>query len=133
MTKYVLAALLSLALTLLNWFAWLGWDQQRDVHPDGHSTGPYEPWQVIGLILVLAVMGGIAVWRRQAAAAVVGATVGMTVAAAVDWSDDGDGLWVIGAGLVGIGTLLVGGITLGLASIVRREVEGTGQSTGAQG
>jgi hypothetical protein len=127
MTKYVLPAVLSLAVTLLNWYAWLGWDQRYDVHPDGHATGPYQPWQVIGLIAVLAVVGGVSVWRRSALAALIGMTAGMVIATVVDWSDDDSGLWVIGAGLVAIGMLVVGGVVLGLASIVRREREGVGR------
>ncbi|CAL9483922.1 hypothetical protein SUDANB58_03111 [Streptomyces sp. enrichment culture] len=86
------------------WAAWLGWDQQRDVHPDGSSTGPYEPWQVIGLVLTLLPPVCWAAYRRHLAGAVLGPTAGLTLAALYDWSDDGSGLFVIGAGLVMAGT-----------------------------
>lgn len=39
------AGLLAVA-TLANYLAWLGWDRQKDVLPDGSTTGPYQPWQV---------------------------------------------------------------------------------------
>ena len=32
--------------SLVNYLAWLGWDRERDVAPDGSLSGPYEPWQV---------------------------------------------------------------------------------------
>jgi len=97
----VLLAVLASAM----WAAWLGWDQQYDVHPDGSSTGPYEAWQVIGLVLTLLAPACWAASRRDFAAAVLGITAGLTVAAFYDWSDDGSGLYVIGATLVMLGSL----------------------------
>jgi hypothetical protein len=85
---------------------WLGWDQHRDVHPDGSTTGPYEAWQVIGLVLTLLAPVCWAASRRHLAAAVLGPTVGLTLAAYYDWSDDSSGLFVIGVGLVMIGSLV---------------------------
>ncbi|MFJ3226013.1 hypothetical protein ACIPJS_22015 [Streptomyces sp. NPDC086783] len=94
-------AVLSAAL----WAAWLGWDQRRDVHPDGSTTGPYEAWQVIGLVPTLLVPVCWAASRRHATGAVVGTTAGLTAAAYYDWSDDSSGLFVIGVALVMLGTL----------------------------
>ncbi|MEU9982199.1 hypothetical protein [Streptomyces sp. NPDC050856] len=82
------------------WAAWLGWDQHRDVRPDGSLTGPYEAWQVIGLVLTLLAPVYWAASRRLVASAVLGTTTGLTAAAYYDWSDDGSGLFVIGVGLV---------------------------------
>ncbi|WP_433447203.1 hypothetical protein ACQPXS_04730 [Streptomyces sp. CA-142005] len=93
-------------LSLAAWAVWLGWDQHRDVHPDGSTTGPYEAWQVIGLVLTLLVPVCWAASRRHLAAAVLGPTVGLTLAAYYDWSDDSSGLFVIGVGLVMIGSLV---------------------------
>ncbi|WP_405815918.1 hypothetical protein OG241_15350 [Streptomyces sp. NBC_01390] len=87
------------------WAAWLGWDQRRDVHPDGSTTGPYEAWQVIGLVLSLLAPVYWAASRRYFPGAVLGAPVGLTVAAFYDWSDDASGLFVIGVGLVMLGSL----------------------------
>ncbi len=87
------------------WAAWLGWDQHRDVHPDGTTTGPYEAWQVIGLVLTLLAPVYWAASRHHFAAAMLGVPLGLTAAAFYDWSDDSSGLFVVGAGLVMVGSL----------------------------
>ncbi|MFK4597069.1 hypothetical protein RKD30_003736 [Streptomyces pristinaespiralis] len=97
------------------WAAWLGWDQHRDVHPDGSTTGPYEAWQVIGLVLTLLPPVYWAASRRYFVGAVAGVPLGLTVAAAYDWSDDASGLFVIGVGLVLLGSLAV---TAGLSAVI---------------
>ncbi|MEV6292838.1 hypothetical protein ACWET9_23930 [Streptomyces sp. NPDC004059] len=103
---HLLPILVLAGLSLAAWAVWLGWDQHRDVHPDGSTTGPYEAWQVIGLVLTLLVPVCWAASRRHLAAAVLGPTVGLTLAAYYDWSDDSSGLFVIGVGLVMIGSLV---------------------------
>lgn len=105
----VLQSLSALALAVVAsalWAAWLGWDQQRDVHADGSTTGPYEAWQVIGLVLSLLVPVCWAASRRWFAGAVLGTTAGLTVAAYADWSDDSSGLFAIGVGLVMVGSFV---------------------------
>ncbi|MFF3375669.1 hypothetical protein ACFYXF_22305 [Streptomyces sp. NPDC002680] len=97
-------ALLLAVVAAAMWAAWLGWDQQRDVHPDGSTTGPYEAWQVIGLVLTLLAPVYWAASRRHFVA-VPGVTVGLTAAAFHDWSDDASGLYVIGVGMVMLGSL----------------------------
>ncbi|MEU6865381.1 hypothetical protein ABZ924_19260 [Streptomyces sp. NPDC046876] len=97
-------------VAMVAWAAWLGWDQHRDVHPDGSQTGPYEAWQVIGLGLTLVAVVSWAAFREYAAAAVLGTTAGLTVAAYYDWSDDSSGLFMIGVCLVMIGSLVVTGV-----------------------
>ncbi|MFG3152597.1 hypothetical protein ACGF7W_11160 [Streptomyces sp. NPDC048219] len=97
------------------WAAWLGWDQQRDVHPDGTTTGPYEAWQVIGLVLTLLLPVCWAASRGYGAGAVPGVTAGLTVSAAYDWSDDASGLFVVGVGMVMVGTL---GVTAALVAVI---------------
>ncbi|MEU1704038.1 hypothetical protein ABZ478_01360 [Streptomyces sp. NPDC005706] len=87
------------------WAAWLGWDQHRDVHPDGSTTGPYEAWQVIGLVLTLLAPVCWAAFRDYVAAAVLGTSAGLTAAAYYDWSDDSSGLFAVGVGLVMMGSL----------------------------
>ncbi|MFJ6369844.1 hypothetical protein ACIQK5_16905 [Streptomyces virginiae] len=107
---------LALALTAAAaWAAWLGWDQHRDVQPDGTETGPYEAWQVIGLGLILLVPVCWAAYRGLAASAVAGVTAGLTCAAFYDWSDDASGLFVIGVGMVMVGSLVV---TAGVCALI---------------
>ncbi|MFF6781206.1 hypothetical protein [Streptomyces sp. NPDC012510] len=103
----LLPTLVLTGASLAMWAAWLGWDQQRDLHPDGSSTGPYEAWQVIGLVLTLLLPVYWAASRRHIAAAVAGTTAGLTAAAFYDWSDDASGLYVVGVMLVMTGTLAV--------------------------
>jgi hypothetical protein len=112
--------LLLAGVSLAVWAAWLGWDQHRDVHPDGTTTGPYEAWQVIGLVLILLAPVYWAASRRYLAGAVLGTTAGLTVAAYYDWSDDSSGLFVVGVGLVMIGSLAVTAVVSAIASATRQ-------------
>lgn len=115
-----LAAVLVPAVAAGLWAAWLGWDQHRDVHPDGSTTGPYEAWQVIGLVLTLLPPVYWAASRRYFVGAVAGIPIGLTVAAAYDWSDDAGGLFVIGVGMVLTGSLAVtAGLTAVIATVKR--------------
>ncbi|MFF3289131.1 hypothetical protein [Streptomyces sp. NPDC003023] len=116
----LLAFLVSALVALAGWAAWLGWDQHRDVHPDGSTTGPYEAWQVIGLVLTLLVPVYWAASRRYYAAAVPGITVGLTSAAFYDWSDDGSGLFLIGVGMVMVGSLAVTSAVTAVIVAVKR-------------
>ncbi|MFB7369565.1 hypothetical protein ACFC0D_06960 [Streptomyces sp. NPDC056222] len=119
---------LKLATTLLPlvlvpvaaWAAWLGWDQHRDVHPDGSVTGPYEAWQVIGLVLTLVAPVYWAASRHRIPGAVLGTTAGLTAAAFYDWSDDSSGLFVIGVGMVMVGSLVGTYALSALAAAVTR-------------
>ncbi|MFJ3769196.1 hypothetical protein ACIPQJ_27960 [Streptomyces sp. NPDC090082] len=114
------AILAMAAIAVAAWAAWLGWDQIRDTHPDGSTTGPYQPWQVIGLVLTLLVPVSWAASHKYGAAAIIGPTVGLTVAAAYDWSDDASGLFVIGVFMVMIGTLAVTGLLSPLIAFFTR-------------
>ncbi|MGI5376201.1 hypothetical protein ACQEV2_18480 [Streptomyces sp. CA-251387] len=111
----LLPILVPAGLALAGWAAWLGWDQQRDVHPDGSTTGPYEAWQVIGLVLTLLIPVIWAASRRYGPGAVLGTTIGLTVAAYYDWSDDASGLFMVGVGMVMVGSLVV---TAGVSAVV---------------
>ncbi|MHC5906568.1 hypothetical protein ACVNF4_22080 [Streptomyces sp. S6] len=87
------------------WAAWLGWDQERDVLPNGDTTGPYEAWQVIGLVVCLLVpvwWGTRRGWRAEVA---LGVTAGLCVAASLDWAPDSNGLFVIGVMMVAAASL----------------------------
>ncbi|MFE3760639.1 hypothetical protein ACFXPI_02575 [Streptomyces sp. NPDC059104] len=96
---------LQAAAAIAAWAAWLGWDQHRDVHPDGSQTGPYEAWQVIGLGLTVLALTYRAASRGHTAAAILGTTTGLTAAAYYDWSDDASGLFMIGVSLITLASL----------------------------
>ncbi|MFF3215871.1 hypothetical protein ACFYYB_35310 [Streptomyces sp. NPDC002886] len=115
-----LAILVLATASIAGWAAWLGWDQLRDVQPDGSQTGPYQPWQVIGLVLTLLALVCWAASRHYEAAAVLGTTTGLTVAASYDWSDDGSGLFVIGVIMIMIGNLTVTGLLAPLIAFCAR-------------
>ncbi|WP_329163059.1 hypothetical protein OHB49_24635 [Streptomyces sp. NBC_01717] len=117
----LLAVLVLAVLAPAVWAAWLGWDQHRDVHPDGSTTGPYEAWQVIGLVLTLLPLVYGAVSRRYIAGAVLGITVGLTIAAYYDWSDDSSGLFMVGVGMVMVGSLVVTAVVSVVIASVKRE------------
>ncbi|MEU0787597.1 hypothetical protein ABZ341_39405 [Streptomyces sp. NPDC006173] len=116
----LVSILLLAGLSLALWAAWLGWDQHRDVQPDGSTTGPYEAWQVIGLGLTLLAPVYWAASRSYTAGAVFGTTAGLTAAAYADWSDDASGLFGVGVGLVMMGSLAVTAAVSAIASAIRR-------------
>jgi hypothetical protein len=101
----LLSILVTAGASIAMWAVWLGWDQQYDVQPDGTMTGPYEAWQVIGLVLTLLVPVCWAASQRYFVGAVLGPTAGLTTAAFYDWSDDASGLFAVGVGLIMMGTL----------------------------
>ncbi|WP_432189566.1 hypothetical protein [Streptomyces sp. Tue6028] len=125
--NHLIPVVVSAGVTLALWAAWLGWDQHQDVRPDGSTTGPYEAWQVIGLVLTLLAPVYWAASRSHVAAAVLGTTIGLTVAAYVDWSDDSSGLFMVGVGMVMVGSLVV---TALVASLIASFHHG-GRSAGA--
>ncbi|MFJ6718453.1 MULTISPECIES: hypothetical protein [unclassified Streptomyces] len=120
--------LLLLLAPVAAWAAWMGWDRHRVVHPDGSETGPYEAWQVIGLVLTLLCPVYWAASRRHVPSAVIGTTAGLTAAAWYDWSDDAGGLFVIGVGLVMMSTLVA---TLAVSALVAFTTRRGGSAPGA--
>jgi hypothetical protein len=98
--------------TLASYLGWLGWDQTKYRGPDGNLHGPYQSWQVVGLVLALGVIAGVAGWRRRPWVAAVVSTLVMTACFSVQGATDplNDGLWPIGAFLVAVGTF--GGVAL---------------------
>ncbi|MEV6393872.1 hypothetical protein AB0M39_03670 [Streptomyces sp. NPDC051907] len=117
----LIATLVLTLSALAAWAAWLGWDQQRDVQPDGSETGPYQAWQVIGLALTLLAPVCGAAYLRYFAGAVLGTTFGLTAAAFYDWSDDASGLFVIGVGMVMIGSLFTTTVVSAVIGSVTRQ------------
>ncbi|QNS05680.1 hypothetical protein [Streptomyces xanthii] len=109
------------------WAVWLGWDQTRDVHPDGSVTGPYEAWQVVGLVLTLFVPACWATLRGHSRAAVLGTTAGLAVAAGYDWSDDASGLFMVGVTMLVMGSLAGTALITGIVNAVHGAAHGWGR------
>ena len=103
-----------------NWAGWLGWDQTRDVQPDGRETGPYQVWQVVGFVLVLAALCIAAAAFRHFFTAVAAPALGTMTALCLDWSDDDSGLWLVGAFMAFIGLLAGGSIIAGLTFALQK-------------
>jgi hypothetical protein len=107
--------------TLINYLAWLGWDQTRDFPPNDGS-GAYEPWQYVGLVLGLAVIAAAAGWRRCPWQAVITATTVMMLCVIYDGGTDqnADGLYIVDAFVAATHTFT----TVGLVALVADEVSG---------
>ncbi|WP_151774399.1 hypothetical protein [Streptomyces abyssomicinicus] len=102
---HLLSVLVLSAVAAAAWAGWLGWDQERDVQPDGSTTGPYEAWQVIGLVLTLLAAVVLTALRRYYVGAVLGTAIGLAGAAWYDWSDDASGLFAVGVFMITVTTL----------------------------
>jgi hypothetical protein len=93
-------------VSLTGYLALLGWDQKKTVGPDGYQHGPYDPWQVVALCVVVGVAAAWAGWRRDALVGAIAATMTMTAAFSIDAATDSenDGLWPVGACMVLVAT-----------------------------
>lgn len=103
---WTLAIVVAVAVVYL---AFLGWDQHADIDPEtGEQTGPYQPWQVIGVGIALILIAFIAGRAGRAVLVTTMLPLTLTACFVIDAATDpnADGLWVIGATLVAVGSLL---------------------------
>ncbi|MFI6506391.1 hypothetical protein ACIBCT_02200 [Streptosporangium sp. NPDC050855] len=101
----------------VNYLAWLGWDRQRDVAPDGTVSGPYQTWQVAGLVIVLGILAVVAGRRGHPVLGTAAVAVVTWLAWSVDAAlSDDSGLWVVGSLLLLPALLLGVGLVAFLAS-----------------
>ncbi|MEU1588152.1 hypothetical protein [Micromonospora sp. NPDC005710] len=104
-TRALLGVLFLAVATVGVWILWLGWDTEYTVDAQtGASSGPYEPWQVIGCVVTLALLAALAGTRLSPWLVAPVMTVAFT--AAWSWraaSTDDSGLWVVGGILVLLG------------------------------
>jgi hypothetical protein len=112
-SRTLTAAVLA-AVTVLDYLMWLAWDQARDVHPiSGRETGPYEPWQVIGVSVVALALALMAGWLRRPLVGIVVVPAVFTACwildSATEQTPDAN-LWPIGAAFLATGCLL--GVTV---------------------
>jgi hypothetical protein len=93
--------------TAASWLAWFGWHRAKTLGPDGYLHGPYESWQVAGFVLILGAIAAVLGWVGQVFSGVAVVTVVTTLAFSSDALADtknNDGLWLVGAILVAVGT-----------------------------
>ncbi|MFG2049187.1 hypothetical protein ACGFIW_17385 [Micromonospora sp. NPDC048935] len=104
-TRALLGVLFLATATVGAWVLWLGWDTRYTVDEQtGASSGPYEPWQVVGCVLTLVLLAALAGTRLSPWLVAPVMTVAFT--AAWSWraaSTDDSGLWVVGGILVLLG------------------------------
>jgi hypothetical protein len=98
-------------LTAASWWGLLGWDTEKTLVPGSTTSyeGPYETWQVVVFVLLLLgiLIGAILLGVRP-----VPAATALTLSVTLNFlftalmTPDGDGLFVIGAGLILVGSAL---------------------------
>ena len=118
----VLWAILVAVGTAVVYGALFAWDQHKDLDPETMSvSGPYEAWQVILAVLLLGLLALVAGRRGRPWVATVALPVVFTLCFAVDAATDpdADGLWIIGAFLVAIGTTAGTAAAAGLGLVLR--------------
>jgi len=130
----LIVAFVLAALTAISYLGWLGWDQEKVVDATGHASGPYESWQVLGLAVTLGLLAGAAGWIGRPLVASVIVPVVLTACFAVDAIGDpeSDGLWVVGAALVAVGSATAIAIVAQVAHVVRGQLEPRQPRGGAQ-
>lgn len=114
-------------LSVVVWFAWLGWDDGYQTDPvTGAESGPYEVWQIAGCgvsLLILLVAAELAGVRALPASAAL--VLGFAAAWIVDAArSDETGLFMVGA------IMLVGGLSA-VSALVSAAVTGIRGRRGA--
>ena len=105
-----------------NYASWLGPHEHYEIGSDGFEHGPYQPWQVIGLVVVLTAIVIIAGWQRMAIGTASTVAVAMTVAFAY-YADKGPAsFWIFGAILVAVGSFLGSLVVASLTTRVSKQV-----------
>ena len=87
------------AVSIGAWLAWLGYHRLKAVDPvTGNESGPYEPWQVAGLVLTLAACLVVVARTGHPFLAATGSVAGLLAVAAADWSTtptEDANLWLV--------------------------------------
>jgi hypothetical protein len=127
---------------VLAWLVVLGWRAQKWQSTDGTSHGPYVAWQVVLFVVIAGVLVWFAAERGLPTVVVAATTVGTTGIFAADASGRHDsGLWVVGAVLVLLGSLVVSSIialvalqlAAGRARVVEKPRVGTATPDASRG
>jgi len=107
-TRTAVAAVLAATVIATAYLALLGWHRPKQTDPvTGNQTGPYHPWQVI-LVAVVVALTAAALGRLglpNVALIVIPATLVVLFSADAATGPDGDGLWPVGAALLAAAAL----------------------------
>lgn len=116
------------------WFGWFGWDTEYQYDAaTGRTTGPYEVWQGVGALLCGVVVAALAYRLLRFAVAVLVLPAFFTLAWIITAAAaDSSGLWVIGAVLVAVGSVLGAGLLLGIAATLNAVLRGRRRSGAAR-
>ncbi|WP_326549648.1 hypothetical protein [Micromonospora sp. NBC_01813] len=115
----------SAAVTVAGYLLLLGWHQERELAAGAiDETGPYQPWQVVALVGVLAVLAAASGWLRRPGAVTIAVPVALTatwIADAVTIPSQGDAnIWPIGAFLVAVAAFAgIAAVAYGAAAVRR--------------
>ena len=120
-------ALLLVVVTIAAYAALLGWDTGYDTNPvTGEVTGPYQPWQVITLALVVGALAAWAGWRGHLVVALIVLPLTLVVAFLVLTvrGQDQTGLFIVGALFMLVGSAVGVGVVSGVAALLGRRSGG---------
>jgi hypothetical protein len=127
-------AALAILATVAAYLTWLGWHAVKDVHPNGSETGPYEAWQVVGLVLTIAVVTVCVGWSGHRWASFV-----IPAALTLAWSWDaatvpeaGPSFWPIGAFCIAVGSTITVPTIAFLAAAIASRRASNGRRRAAQ-
>lgn len=115
----------SAVVTVAGYLLLLGWHEERELAAGAlEETGPYQPWQVVALVGVLAVLAAAGGWLRRPSAVTIAVPVTLTaiwIADAVTIPSEGDAsLWPIGASLIAVAAFAgVAAVAYGAAAVRR--------------
>lgn len=107
----ITATVLLAAATAGIWAAWLGWETQYDVDAAGNSSGPFQVWQLVGVVICLVSVAFLAVRWTHPFAVVVTVPAVFVVAWSRWAARDADGyLWPVGAFMLSVGMLIAASV-----------------------
>jgi hypothetical protein len=122
----ILAGIILGFLTVAVYMAWLGWDRHYDVDKYGEVSGPYQTWQVVGLVICLGALGIFAglFGQRNIAIVLIPAvfTVAWFIGALTTIGASQDGLEIVGAYLVAVGSFLGIALVAAIGDRIRRSL-----------
>ena len=95
---------------MIAYLGWLGWDQAKELGADGYLHGPYQWWQVIGLVITVVALASIGGRLAHPLLSTFVISVVLTLSWSVDAATgpgmENDGLWPLGSILIAIGSFV---------------------------